>query len=203
MGKKIKEVDQYIKNSNPFAQPILEHLRELVHTAAPDVGEVIKWGFPNFEYKGNVCSMAAFKAHCAFSFWKGAIMQDPHNILTITNKEAMGSLGRITSIKDLPSKKILTQYIKAAVQLNEAGIKLVKKTPKITSKEISVPEDFANILSKNKKAKEVFNKFSPSHKKEYIEWINEAKREETRNKRINTAIEWITEGKGRNWKYER
>ncbi len=201
MGKKIAEVDKYISKAKPFAQPILEYIREVVHSASPEVQEVMKWSFPHFDYKGSICSMASFKEHCAFGFWKGVLMKDEDKIINPVGKTAMGSLGRITTLKDLPSKKILVKYIKEAIDLNEKGVPLPKKKPATTSKEIKVPTDFENALAKNKKATVEFNKFSPSHKKEYIEWIVEAKREETRIKRINTAIEWISEGKGKNWKY--
>jgi len=201
MGKQIKAVDTYIAKAQPFAQPILEYLREIVHSVHPEINEVIKWGFPNFDYKGPVCSMASFKAHCAFSFWKGAIMKDEDSILQITEKDAMGSLGKITSIKDLPPKKVIVKYIKQAIKLNEEGIKVPKKTSSKT--EITIPEDLANALAKNKKAQKHFQGFSPSHRKEYIMWIEEAKREETRKKRIESTVEWVSEGKGRNWKYEK
>ena len=203
MGKRIKEVDAYIAKAKPFAQPILEHIREIVHSASPDIEEVIKWGFPNFDYKGPVCSMASFKEHCAFGFWKESILKDEDKILNAEGKTAMGSLGRLTSVKEIPAKKILVKYIQEAIALNEQGITVPKKKPAAPSKEIELPEDLANALAKNKKAKAVFEKFPPSHRKEYILWIIEAKREETRKKRIDTAIEWMTEGKGRNWKYEK
>ncbi len=202
MGKRIKAVDQYIAKSKPFAQPIMEHIRDIVHSVSPDIEEVMKWSFPHFNYKGNICSMAAFKEHCAFGFWKGSIMKDEDKIINPVGKTAMGSLGRIASIKELPSKKILVKYIKEAIQLNEKGVIVPKKKP-ATTKEVKIPEDFANALAKSKKAGKVFDEFSPSHKKEYIEWIVDAKREETRIKRIETALEWIAEGKGKNWKYER
>jgi uncharacterized protein YdeI (YjbR/CyaY-like superfamily) len=202
MGKRSKEIDAYIAKSKPFAKPILEHIREVVHSASDEITEVMKWSFPHFEYKGNICSMAAFKEHCAFGFWKGSIMKDDDKIINPIGKTAMGSLGKITTVKDLPSKKILVKYIKEAIDLNEREVPLPKKAP-ATKKDISVPEDFANAIAKNKKAKTVFEKFSPSHKKEYIEWIVEAKREETRKSRIDTALEWIAEGKGKNWKYQR
>lgn len=203
MGKKIAEVDKYIAKAKPFAKPILEHLREVVHSVSPNIQETIKWGFPHFDYKGNICSMASFNEHCAFGFWKGSIMKDADKILNPVGKTAMGHMGRINSIKELPSKKVLATYIKEAIELNEKGISVPKKKPASTVKEIIVPEDFSNSISKSKKATLAFSKFSPSHKKEYIEWITEAKREETRKKRIDTAVEWIAEGKGRNWKYER
>jgi uncharacterized protein YdeI (YjbR/CyaY-like superfamily) len=202
MGKRSKAVDAYIAKSKPFAQPILEHIRDIVHSASPDIEESIKWNFPHFDYKGTVCSMAAFKEHCAFGFWKGSIMKDEDKIINPVGKTAMGSMGRIISIKDLPSKKILVKYIKEAIALNEKGVAVPKKAP-AQKEEISTPEDLTNALAKNKKAQKVFNAFSPSHKREYIMWIVDAKREETRKSRIDQAIEWIAEGKGKNWKYEK
>lgn len=203
MVMKIPEVDKYIAKSKPFAKPILEHIREVVHSASPHIQEVMKWSFPHFDYKGTVCSMASFNEHCAFSFWKGAIMKDEDKIFNPDGKEAMGHFGRITSFKDLPAKKVLIKYIKEAIDLNEKGVVVPKKKSVEPSKEISVPTDFSNALAKNKKAKSTFEKFSPSHRKEYLVWITDAKRDLTRKKRIDASIDWISEGKGLNWKYEK
>jgi len=197
-----KLVDTYIAKSARFAKPILNHLRELVHQACPEVNEVIKWGFPNFDYKGVLCSMAAFKHHCSFGFWKYSLLNDPLEILSARNEGgSMGNLGKITSLKDLPSDKIILNFIKQAVELNEQQIKRPTKTTPKGSRTIRTPDYFARALKKNKIAGKVFENFSYSHRKEYIQWFEEAKTEETRNKRIAQAIEWIAEGKGRNWKY--
>lgn len=203
MAKKEKLIDAYIAKSADFAKPILNHIRELVQKTCPEVEEKMKWSFPHFDYKGEMmCSMAAFKQHASFGFWKAALMKDPVLAETAKSEVAMGHLGRITSLKDLPADKKLTSWIKEAMKLNEEGIKVAK--PKITEKkELVVPEYFIKALSKNKKAKQVFDNFPYSHKKEYLQWITEAKTEETRDKRMATALEWIAEGKGRNWKYER
>ncbi len=201
MLKQDRRIDAYIAKAAPFAQTILQHIRKLVHKACPDITETMKWSFPHFEYKGVVCSMAAFKQHCAFGFWKASIMKDPNKIMQIKDRGAMGHFDRITSIKDLPSDKIMIAYIKEAVLLNENGVKLPTKT-KTVQKEIVVPSDIITALKKNAKAKKVFEAFSPSHKKEYIEWITEAKTEPTRIKRLNTMLEWLEEGKDRNWKYK-
>lgn len=200
MGKYDKKVDAYIAKSADFAKPILEHLRELVHEAVPDVEETIKWGFPHFDYKGIMCSMAAFKNHTSFGFWKGSIMKDPHGVMSIVGKTSMGSFDKITSTKDLPSDKILKQYITEAAKLNEDDIKLVKAKVK-PIKSVEVPAYFLKALKKNKKALETFQNFSNSNKKDYVEWITGAKSEETRESRMETALEWIGEGKVRNWKY--
>lgn len=202
MGKRIKEIDAYITKSADFAKPILKHLRELIHNACPDVEEKIKWGHPHFDYKGQMCGMAAFKQHCAFGFWKASLM----NLDKDFGKglmDAMGQMGRITSLKDLPSDKKLTAHVKEAMKLNDEGIKLPAKPRSTEKKELIVPDYFIKELNKNKKAKQVFDNFAYSHRKEYVQWITEAKTEDTRNRRMETALEWIAEGKGRNWKYEK
>jgi uncharacterized protein YdeI (YjbR/CyaY-like superfamily) len=200
MPNRDPRVDAYIAKAAPFAQPVLQHLRNLVHTACPEVTETIKWGMPFFDYKGPFCNIAAFKAHCAFGFWKTALIPDPKGIL---KRDAMGSLGRITSLKDLPSDTILKGFIKAAKKLNDEGVKISPPKKTTEKKEIPVPDDIIGALKKNKKAWSAFEAFPPSHRKEYIQWITEAKTEETRQKRMATAIEWISEGKARNWKYQR
>lgn len=202
MGKKEKIMDEYISKSAGFAQPILNHLRELVHTVCPDVEEKMKWSFPHFDYKNEMmCSMAAFKQHCVFGFWKASLMKDPILLETAKSEVAMGHLGKITSMKDLPADKKIKDWIKEAMQLNDQGIKLPSKPKATDKKEIIVPDYFKRALGTNKKALQIFEAWAYSHKKEYVEWITEAKTEETRNKRMATAIEWIAEGKSRNWKY--
>jgi uncharacterized protein YdeI (YjbR/CyaY-like superfamily) len=197
-----KRIDDYIKKSAPFAQPILKHIRALVHKVCPEVTETVKWGFPHFEYKGILCSMASFKQHCSFGFWKAVLMKDDKQLLNKVGDTNMGAFDRIASMKDLPSDKILTSYIKEAMRLNEEDIRLPPK-PKSAAKELPVPAELAAALKKNKKAATSFENFPPSHRKEYIMWINEAKTDETRNKRVATTVEWVAEGKGRNWKYEK
>lgn len=205
MGKHDPRIDAYIEKSADFAKPILNHLREIIHTTCPDVEETWKWSFPNFDYSGStMLSMAAFKAHCSFGFWKAALMPDPDNILEIAERAAMGQLGKITSLKDLPKDSVLKKYIKAAMKLNEEGVKRPAAS-KVTTEEkeaLQAPADFAALLKKNKAADKVFSEFSYSNKKEYITWIEEAKTEATRTKRINEAVEWIAEGKTRHWKYK-
>jgi len=189
------KVDEYIAKSADFAQPILNKLRELVHQAHPDIEETIKWGMPNFEYKGMLFNMAAFKQHCAFGFWKQKLIEGLNS-----NGDGMGSLGKIKSLNNLPEDELLLMYMKEAILLNEKGIQLPKV--KKEKKKLVVPVGLKDALIKHPKANEVFEKFSYSHKKEYIEWVDEAKRETTKLKRINQTIEWLKEGKHRNWKYE-
>lgn len=201
MAKTDKKIDAYIEKAQPFAQPILKHLRALVHKACPEVEETIKWSFPHFDYKGEMmCSMASFKQHCAFGFWKAALMKDKSLVETARSEVAMGHLGKITSLKDLPSDKILTGYIKEAMKLNDDGIKLPPK-PKVAAKPVETPPELTIALKRNKTAKATFEAFSASHRKEYIQWITEAKTEATKEKRIEQAIEMLAEGKSRNWKY--
>lgn len=195
-------IDDYIKKAAPFAQPILKHLRALVHKACPQATETIKWSFPHFEYKGILCTMAAFKQHCNFGFWKASLMKDDASLLKKVGNTDMARFDKITSMDDLPSDKILIAYIKEAVRLNDDDIK-VEKPKKPVKKELPIPPALAAALQKNKKAAAKFEAFPPSHRREYIEWIDEAKTEETRNRRVETTIEWVAEGKGRNWKYEK
>lgn len=201
MPKKDPRVDLYISKSADFAKPILIHLRELIHLACPEVSETIKWSFASFDYMGPMCSMAAFKQHCAFGFWKASIMKDKTLAKNSESESAMGHYGKITSLNDLPSDKKIIAHIKDAMMLNERGIKLPPKKVTKAKKEIVVPVFFLKELKKNKKAFTVFEAFSPSHKREYVEWISEAKTGETKNRRMETAIEWMSEGKSRNWKY--
>jgi uncharacterized protein YdeI (YjbR/CyaY-like superfamily) len=198
-----QRIDNYIDLAADFAKPILITLRSIVHQACPQVTETMKWSFPHFEYKGSIlCSMASFKQHCAFGFWLASKMKDTHQLLAVGDtRTSMGHLGKIKSVQHLPSKKVMNEYIKEAMSLIDNGEKLEKKKPAEKSKPIKVPDYFVEELKQNKMALTAFNRFSNSHKKEYIEWITEAKTEATRNKRIATAIQWLSEGKSRNWKY--
>ena len=201
MPTKDPRIDLYIYNAADFARPILLHLRELVHAACPDVQETIKWSFASFDYKGPMCSMASFKQHCAFGFWKASLMKDKTLTKNAESESAMGHYGKITSLKDLPSDKKIIAHIKEAMMLNEKGIKLPPRKVTTAKKEVVVPDYFLKQLKKNKKAFTIFESFRPSHKREYVEWITEAKTDETKNRRMETAIEWMSQGKSRNWKY--
>jgi len=190
-------VDAYIAKSAEFAKPILRKIRELFHKGCPEVEEVIKWGVPHFEYKGMLGSMAAFKQHTAFGFWKSGLLKDKHKLFD-GSSPAMGGR-RVTDLSELPADKILLEYVREAAALNEQGVKAPsRRKPK---KELTIPYFFMEALRRNKKALATFEAFSPSHKREYVEWITEAKQEATREKRLATAIEWLAEGKPRNWKY--
>ena len=197
MGKRDLRVDAYISKAADFAKPILNQLREAVHASCPDVEEDMKWSFPHFMYKGMLCSMASFKEHAAFGFWKGSLIFGDQ----AKTGEAMGQLGRLTKPSDLPAKKVLAGYIKRAMALNDDGVKAARVPKRAAPKAVRVPEDLAVALKKNKKAHATFEGFSPSHKREYIEWITEAKTAGTRARRLETAVEWMGEGKSRNWKY--
>jgi uncharacterized protein YdeI (YjbR/CyaY-like superfamily) len=198
MATKDPRIDAYIAKSADFAKPILNHLRKLVHAACPDVEETMKWSRPHFQHKGMLCGVAAFKQHCTIGFWKYDLIFGKG----AASDEAMGQLGRITSLADLPSEKVLLGYIKEAVRLNEEGVKLPPRPRAKKKRDLAVPDDLAAALRKNKKAQTAFENLSPSHKREYVEWITDAKREETRQKRLATTVEWLSAGKSRNWKYE-
>jgi hypothetical protein len=198
MGQKDKRVDAYIAKSAEFAQPLLTRLRDVVHEACPEVVETIKWGMPAFEHKGPMCGMAAFKAHATFGFWKHDLIvgDDPKSL------EAMGSFGRLQSLKDLPSKSVLLKLVRKARKLNDEGIKSAR--PKHSPKpEPTMHPALKAALARNKRAAATFSDFSPSHRREYLEWIAEAKQEATRERRIAQAIEWMAEGKSRHWKYQK
>ena len=198
----IVQVDQYIINSAEFAIPILDHLRNLVHKADARIEEKIKWGMPFFDFKGTVCHMASFKNHCAFGFWKGSLMKDEYSIFK-ERSNAMGLLGKITSFNDLPPDEILIAYIQQAIQLNEDNIKLPPKPKSTEKKELILPDYFIEALNEAPQAMAVFQNFSLSNKKDYVLWLEEAKTEATRLKRLDTTLEWLAEGKTRMWKYKK
>ena len=197
MPSRDPRVDAYIAKAQPFARPILKRIRKAVHAGCPEVVETVKWSMPAFEYKGPLVGMAAFKAHCTLGFWKASLMKTvPQDRL----HDAMGHLGRFESIDDVPSEAALVKMVKEAAALNDAGVKVVRKkaAPKPPPK---APAYMLAALKANKPALAAWQAFAPSHQREYIEWITEAKTEATRERRLETAIAWIAEGKGRNWKY--
>ncbi len=210
MSKRDPRVDAYIAKSAPFARPILEHLRTVVHASCPEVEEAVKWSFPNFLYKGMFCSMAAFKQHCSFTFWKGDLVLGGKGHPA---QQGMGQFGRITAVADLPPRRVLAGYLRKAMELNDAGAKpkwLLARNAKRASTSragakppVRVPADLAAALKTNARARAGFAELPPSHRREYVEWITGAKREETRKRRLATAVGWIAQGKSMNWRYER
>ena len=194
MGKKDPRVDAYIAKSGDFARPILNRLRKLVHQGCPEVVEGIKWGMPHFDYDGIFCGMAAFQGHCTFGFWNRAM-----NLKR--NGDAMGQFGCIRSLSDLPADAVIVGYVREAKRLADEGVKLgpIRKA----KKPLPVPPALTAALKKKAGATAKFKTFSPSQKREYSEWILEAKTDATRQKRLATSADWIAEGKSRNWKYER
>lgn len=199
MAVREPRIDAYIAKSAEFARPILEHLREVIHAACPSVEETLKWGHPTFEYKGILCNFAAFKQHATFGFWKGQLILDKDGNRA---DEAWGQFGRLTKVSDLPSKKVLTGFIKEAMRLNDEGVKAPHTQRSKEKKPVVVPEILKKALAKNAKARAAFENFSPSHQREYCEWIDEAKTDATKERRLATTLEWLVEGKHRNWKYE-
>ena len=202
------EIDSYIEKAADFAKPILMKIREIIHKACPEVTESIKWSFPNFEYKGHIiCSMSAHKKHCSFGFWRGNDMEDPDKILQQTGKTAMGHLGQLKSIDDLPKDEIITRYLLQAIELSQKTKSKSNSNAEVKVKKSiaapEVPDYFMELLKQSPGAKLNFEKFSNSCKKEYVEWISDAKTEKTRLKRLSEAMEMIKEGKNRNWKYQK
>jgi uncharacterized protein YdeI (YjbR/CyaY-like superfamily) len=202
------KVDAYIEKAQPFALPILTHLRKAIHAGCPQVEETIKWSFPFFEYRGVIlCNMSAFKEHCRFGFW-GLEISAALRKEGIVREGGASTLGRITSVESLPSEKKLAGWVAQAAALIESGqerspVAARTRTAKPTRTALKTPPDFNHALSKNKKAAAAFATFSPSCRREYIEWIVEAKRSETREQRIATALDWIAQGKQRNWRYQK
>jgi len=199
------DIDNYISNAENFAKPILTHWRRLVHECCPDVAEVMKWSLPHFDYKNdNMCVMASYKNHCSFTFLKAGLMSDPRLKESKDQKPIQRFLGKITKIEDLPPDEEFIAMLKEARLLNEKGVKI--KREKLSAdkpKVLETPDYLSTALDANPKAKEVFESKSNSFRKEYITWITDAKTDETRQKRINEALEWITEGKGRFWKHQK
>jgi len=203
MGNFDIRFDAYIDKAAPFAQPVLIHLRQLIHLAVPEVTEGLKWGHPHFDYKGPFVSMAAFKQHIGFNFWKAPLMDDPQGIFVRgEEKHSAGNLGQISSLADLPPDEVLITYLKNAAALNDAGIKIPAKKPSNAPKaELVYPEDLVDALV-GAGAMANFKKMSYSCRKEYLTWIIEAKTDATRQKRLQTTVEQVKEGKSRHWKYE-
>lgn len=188
-------IDAYIERQAEFAKPILRHLREIVHAACPDADETIKWSMPHFTYRGqNLAGMAAFKEHATFGFWQGKL------VVGEAKESGMGQFGRLTSLADLPKRADLENMVAKAARLIDEGV----KAPRATANKapVTVPQDLQAAIDANPAAAATFAAFPPSCRREYVEWITEAKRDETRTKRLNQAIEWMAEGKRRHWKYE-
>jgi hypothetical protein len=195
-------IDAYVAKAAPFARPVLTHLRKVIHAAVPDVEETIKWGMPHFLHGGILCGFAAFKAHCAFHV-RGA-----DDLLgEAASDDAMGQFGRIAAVSDLPPRATLAKVLKAAAARIDAKQKGKARAPRVARKaprpEAKAPPDLAAALKGNAKARATFEAFTPSKRRDYVEWILEAKRADTRAGRIESAIAWMAEGKSRNWKYEK
>lgn len=189
-------IDAYIAAAPGFAQPVLVRLREDVHAACPDVVETIKWSRPHFTLDGRLlCGMSAFKAHCAFGFWEREGAEPGQS-------GAMGDFGRITSLADLPSRGELRRRILAAAQLLKAGTPRAGKPDRGPRPRLEMPDDFAAALARVPAARQHYEAFPPGKQRDYLEWVLEAKRDDTRTRRVAQAVEWLAEGKSRNWKYE-
>lgn len=200
--KKNPETDHYIAKAAPFAQPLLGTLREYMHRACPELSEEIKWGMPCFMYKKKIlANMAAFKTHCAFGFRLSPIMEDPYGLFRAGNGEGMGDLGKISSAEQLPPYPLLEAYIIQAMSLTDQGAVVPKKSTE--KAELQVPAPFMELLQAEPELLQNFNNMSPSHRREYLEWILDAKQEATRLRRMNKALEMLRKGKSLHWKYEK
>lgn len=197
MAHKDPRVDAYIAKSAAFAQPILKSLREQIHAACPDVTETIKWSMPFFDWQGPLCNIAAFKAHCAFGFWKGQLVVDAG----VIDDSAMGQFGRITALSELPPPSVIAACIEKAMTLNQPQVK-APRAMRTLKPPLAVPADLQAGLQANAAARRAFAGFSSSQQREYIEWLLDAKTAATRSKRLATTLEWVAEGKTRNWKYQ-
>jgi uncharacterized protein YdeI (YjbR/CyaY-like superfamily) len=198
MKNSSQRVDSYIDHAAEFAQPMLRKIRAAFHQGCPSLEERLKWGVPFFEYNGILGFMAAFKAHVSWGFWRHKELPDPQKIL---GGAGMMGGGKITRLSELPPQRVIVEYVRNAARLNQAGP--VKRSLKKRKPAVKVPDYFLRVLRNNPKALTTFEGFPPSHKREYVEWITEAKQEATRERRLATAIEWLAQGKSRNWKYER
>ncbi|MDQ4088182.1 MAG: YdeI/OmpD-associated family protein [Pseudomonadota bacterium] len=190
-------VDAYIDRQAEFARPILSFLREVVHAACPSCEEALKWSMPAFVYKDQILAhMAAFKQHATFGFWRGSLVVGKSD----EQMSGMGQFGRLTAIEDLPPREELEALIRKAMKLTDEGVKAPRDKHK--KEPFTVPQDLRAALDANQAAAATFESFPPSAQRDYVDWISEAKRDETRTKRLNQAIEWLVEGKRRNWKYQ-
>ena len=203
MGKKNPRVDEYIAAAGDFAKPILRQLRAAVHRGCPDVAEEMKWNAPFFVYKGMLCMMAAFQKHCSFGFWKHALLQKRMKEVLPRGSGEMERFVRLHSPVDLPDQKMLVQLVKEAGRLNDLGLKIERSPTPNKERRLVVPESFMKAVRGNRKARAAFEAGSYTFRKEYVEWVTEAKTQDTRERRLRTAVTWMAQGKSRNWKYEK
>jgi hypothetical protein len=192
-------VDAYVRRAAPFARPILEVVRAAFHAGCPDVVETVKWGHPSFEHHGLLGGMAAFKAHVTFGFWRGRDLDDPAGILG-EGRSAGPRSGRYRDVSDLPPKRVLVQFVRAAAKLNESGPR-PQRTPARPRARPEAPAWFLEAIRAVPAADATWSRLTPGYRHEYVEWVTEAKRDETREKRVAQSVEWLAEGRTRNWKY--
>ena len=203
MGRRIAAVDAYIARQRPFAIPILERLRDLVHEFCPEAEEVIKWGMPHFEYKGPFAGMAAFKAHATFGFWKDSLLRRGGRPLGRSREKAMGSFGRLASVDDLPTKREMGALVRRAMKLNDERVKLPQRSGPRKPVVVRPPAWFLAAVRANRKALATWQALPPGHRRQYLEWVREAKTEPTRQRRMATTVEWLAAGRRLDWKYEK
>ncbi|MCB9876458.1 MAG: YdeI/OmpD-associated family protein [Planctomycetes bacterium] len=190
-------VDDYLAAAAEWARPILTELRARVHRACPGVVETIKWRRPAFELGGLIGGMSEFKEYCSFGFWQEKALLEAGD----EAEAVIEACGKITTLKQLPGKAAFARVLKLALQRNQAGGKLPRSKAK-RHPPLEVPADLAAALARDEAAKEHFDAFAPSYRRDYIEWITGAKKDATRQTRIAQAVEWLRDGKKRHWKYE-
>jgi len=205
--KRAANHDEYLERCEPFAAPILARIRKAMHQACPEIEETMKWNAPHFEHHGLIAGVAAFKRHVRLIFWRGKELTAPAGSFARVGRTGMGAL-RLEQLSDLPPQRVLVKYAKQAAKLNESAARAPQRGTGRTAarraqRPISAPRDLAAALRKNARARCTFDDFSATHRREYVEWIEAAKRDTTRASRIEQAVAWMAEGKSRNWKYRR
>lgn len=203
MGRHSAAVTAYIARQQPFAKPILSHLRGLVHEGCPEVVETIKWGMPAFDYKGPFASMAAFRAHAVFGFWKEKLLAKDGRPLGKPGEKAMGSFGRLTSVADLPGRRAMLALVRRAMKLNDEGVRHPTRSRARRPVVVRPPAYFLAAVRANRKALATWESLAPSHRRDYVEWVTGAKTEATRARRMTTTVEWLAKGRKLTWEYER
>lgn len=196
MNEASENITAYIEKATPEFKEVMIALRSVLNNPNFDIKEDWKWGAPNFNNEGMICWLAHFRNHVGMNFFKGTLIKDKYNLFTHYREEKGNRQLKFSDINQIIPEQI-EYYIEEAIKLNQENIKVVKKEI-----DTSLPLDLETELNNNPKAKMFFESLAPSYKRDYIEWIEEAKREATRTKRLATTMEWLSEGKKKNWKYE-
>jgi len=189
-----KLIDEAFSKFTGFQKEYCNHLRKLIHKAMPDVKEDWKWG-PNFNVNGMVCGVWGFKDHVKLVFFKGSAMKDTYKLFN-QGKENEGNRSINFSSADKIDDKKIIEYLKEAAEINRKGIKLVKKEIKVV-----MPAILVKALNKDKASKTYFESLAPSHRRDYADYISQAKQEETQLRRLDKVMEMLTDKRTLNDKY--